>query len=114
MVLMWLLGDIFKTGYYIYTLSPMQFIVFGCFQVMLDIILTSQVFYYNSKEGKTEKIKKNKGEEFKKNEEDMRLMNEGDDNDGINEEVGINLDISDKKNDAKEMNEEEEDNNKNE
>lgn len=113
MVLMWLLGDIFKTGYYIYTLSPMQFIVFGCFQVMLDIILTSQVVYYNSKEGKNEKIKLNKGEEFKKNEEDMRLMNEGDDNDGINEEVGINLDISDKKKEPKEMNEEGEDNNNN-
>lgn len=108
MVFMWLVGDIFKTIYYIFTLSPMQFVVFGCFQVMLDIILTSQVVYYNRFEGKKEKINKNKNkrEEAKKNEEDMRLMNEGDDNDGINEE-GINLDISDKKKETKEMNDEE-------
>ena len=97
MVFTWLIGDIFKTGYYIYTLSPKQLVVCGFFQVSLDITLTSQVFYYNSKIGKKEMKKedsKKKDKEYKKSEEDMHLMNEGEDE--INDD-GIDIDISNKK-----------------
>lgn len=46
MVGSWFVGDSFKIGYYIYTLSPLQLISCGIFQVCLDIILTTQVLYY--------------------------------------------------------------------
>lgn len=46
MVGSWLIGDSFKIGYYIYTSSPLQLISCGIFQVCLDIILTTQVVYY--------------------------------------------------------------------
>ena len=48
MISSWLIGDIFKSGYYIFSGSPIQFIICGFFQVSLDIILTSQVIYYKN------------------------------------------------------------------
>lgn len=46
MVLMWLLGDLYKTGYFILKHQPIQFLVCGMVQVTLDIIILLQVLIY--------------------------------------------------------------------
>ena len=43
----WIFGDCFKTGYYIVTKCPIQFIVCGVIQIIIDIILIGQMIYYN-------------------------------------------------------------------
>ena len=43
----WILGDCFKTGYYIITKCPIQFIVFGVIQIIIDVTLIGQMIYYN-------------------------------------------------------------------
>ncbi|KAH8412159.1 hypothetical protein KR009_000242 [Drosophila setifemur] len=51
MVIMWTLGDMFKTGYFIVRNAPSQFWICGMLQVSLDIAILSQVWFYrkNSK-----------------------------------------------------------------
>ena len=46
MVLMWLLGDLFKTTYNIIYKSPMQMIIGGIIQNCEDLVLSSQVIIY--------------------------------------------------------------------
>jgi len=46
MVLMWLSGDLFKTGYFFVRSSPVQFWVCGSLQVLVDILILLQVFFY--------------------------------------------------------------------
>ena len=46
MVTSFLLGDSFRTYYYIYTQSPFQFILCGIMQVSINIILLLQIIYY--------------------------------------------------------------------
>lgn len=46
MVLMWTLGDIFKTAYFIINATPVQFWVCGALQICIDIAIFFQVFTY--------------------------------------------------------------------
>lgn len=46
MVLMWTLGDIFKTAYFIINGTPVQFWVCGALQICIDIAIFFQVFTY--------------------------------------------------------------------
>ncbi|XP_067940930.1 solute carrier family 66 member 2-like isoform X2 [Watersipora subatra] len=47
MVVMWLSGDTFKTGYFIIRESPMQFWLCGTLQICVDLLILSQVLYYS-------------------------------------------------------------------
>lgn len=46
MVAMWLSGDLFKTLYFIIKKAPVQFYVCGFIQVVVDILILSQVLWY--------------------------------------------------------------------
>ncbi|XP_078257895.1 solute carrier family 66 member 2 [Rhinoraja longicauda] len=46
MVLMWTLGDIFKTAYFIINATPVQFWVCGALQICIDVAIFFQVFTY--------------------------------------------------------------------
>lgn len=46
MVLLWLSGDTFKTGYFIVRSSPLQFWLCGGLQVLMDLLILSQVVLY--------------------------------------------------------------------
>ncbi|KAL5278844.1 PQLC1 family protein [Megaselia abdita] len=46
MVLMWTVGDIFKTGYFIFRNAPSQFWICGSLQVSLDLLILGQVWIY--------------------------------------------------------------------
>lgn len=46
MVLLWLSGDTFKTGYFVVRSSPLQFWVCGSLQVLVDLLILSQVVLY--------------------------------------------------------------------
>lgn len=48
MVMGWLIGDIFKTGYFIFLNQPFQFIICGSIQVSIDCLIICQVFYFGS------------------------------------------------------------------
>ncbi|CAL8360591.1 unnamed protein product [Lota lota] len=47
MVVMWTLGDIFKTSYFLLNQSPVQFWVCGSVQICVDAIILLQVFIYS-------------------------------------------------------------------
>ncbi|XP_063882214.1 solute carrier family 66 member 2-like isoform X3 [Scylla paramamosain] len=49
MVLMWLVGDTFKTVYFWVRSSPLQFFVCGCLQIAIDILVLGQCFIYRKK-----------------------------------------------------------------
>ncbi|KAJ8335519.1 hypothetical protein SKAU_G00388610 [Synaphobranchus kaupii] len=46
MVLLWTVGDVFKTTYFVVNESPTQFCVCGTVQILLDVAILLQVFYY--------------------------------------------------------------------
>lgn len=46
MVLMWTVGDIFKTTYFILREAPAQFWLCGSLQVLIDITILGQVHFY--------------------------------------------------------------------
>ena len=46
MVLLWMLGDLFKTVYFITKRTPIQFWMCGMLQVSLDFAILGQVAYY--------------------------------------------------------------------
>ncbi|XP_077535031.1 solute carrier family 66 member 2 isoform X1 [Haemaphysalis longicornis] len=46
MVLMWTMGDVFKTAYFVMRSAPVQFWVCGALQVTLDIAILVQVGWY--------------------------------------------------------------------
>ena len=43
MVMGWLVGDIFKTGYFIFLNQPFQFVLCGSLQVTVDCLIICQV-----------------------------------------------------------------------
>lgn len=47
MVLLWTLGDSYKTGYFIINQSPIQFLVCGLLQLTIDFIIALQILIYN-------------------------------------------------------------------
>ena len=48
MVAMWTSGDLFKTVYFIARDAPVQFAICGVLQVIVDIAILLQVFFYGS------------------------------------------------------------------
>lgn len=46
MVMMWLSGDLFKFFYYIFKEQPIQFYLCGSIQIVVDILILSQVIWY--------------------------------------------------------------------
>ena len=60
-----LLGDTFRTYYYVTTKSPFQFILCGFLQVTINIILMLQIFYY--------RLKGNRNKSFRKSKVEIRL-----------------------------------------
>lgn len=48
MPILWLGGDLFKTGYFVYKNVPFQFWVCGCTQVTIDLLILGQVVLYKS------------------------------------------------------------------
>lgn len=46
LLLTWVLGDAFKTGYYIMDKSPAQFIYCGCFQLFIDFLIIMHCIHY--------------------------------------------------------------------
>lgn len=55
MVLMWTCGDVFKTTYFVVRQTPAQFIVCGALQVLIDISILLQVWYYRENTAKRKK-----------------------------------------------------------
>lgn len=55
MILFWLVGDIYKVGYYIKVGSPSQFVIGGSLQVLLDVTLTMQIIIYSQNKFKDKK-----------------------------------------------------------
>ncbi|XP_077982911.1 solute carrier family 66 member 2-like [Glandiceps talaboti] len=49
MVLFWLSGDTFKTGYFIINNAPIQFTICGALQVTIDLAILYQVWFYRGK-----------------------------------------------------------------
>lgn len=47
MVLLWMGGDLFKTGYFIAKQVPAQFVVCGVIQVTIDTLILAQVSIYS-------------------------------------------------------------------
>jgi len=44
----WFFGDAFKTGYYIYTAAPLQFLLCGATQLVMDCALVYQTMLYGT------------------------------------------------------------------
>jgi hypothetical protein len=44
----WLIGDLFKTYYYMITSAPAQMTICGMFQIIIDCLVFVQIFYYNT------------------------------------------------------------------
>nr|XP_054748707.1 solute carrier family 66 member 2-like isoform X1 [Lytechinus pictus] len=49
MVMFWLSGDLFKTGYFFVNSAPIQFWICGILQVSIDIAILTQVVYYGAR-----------------------------------------------------------------
>ena len=47
MVLLWTLGDVFKTAYFVMNDSPAQFWVCGSVQILIDVAILLQVLLYS-------------------------------------------------------------------
>ncbi len=89
MVLMWFIGDLFKTVYNLVNKSPIQMIVGGLIQNCEDIILSTQVICY-SEDGIIAKIMKKKFKNFSiVNYHDIDAHNK---RKGINEKIDFELD----------------------
>jgi len=52
MVFLWLLGDSFKTFYFLLRNSPLQFSVCGSLQIAVDLAILSQTVWYGSSPGR--------------------------------------------------------------
>lgn len=89
MVLLWLLGDTFKTFYYIFSSSPKQLIVCGFLQVSLDVTLTFQLYVYNKKQASLNTTP------MKNIEETLSLIKNKDNHNNVdeNDEEDININI---------------------
>lgn len=59
MVMFWLSGDTFKTGYFIVRQAPVQFWLCGALQVLVDILILSQVVIYRRQSSKSPRSKMN-------------------------------------------------------
>lgn len=57
MIYTWVLGDFIKSYYFISTNSPLQLIVCGVFQFLMDNVILMQILYYNKDLNTGEEIK---------------------------------------------------------
>lgn len=48
MVVMWTIGDLFKTTYFVIRNAPLQFWACGVLQVSIDLLILSQIAFYKS------------------------------------------------------------------
>lgn len=48
MILMWLVGDVAKTAYFVATRAPMQFLLCGLIQMSVDVVILAQCWRYPS------------------------------------------------------------------
>lgn len=48
LIMTWFFGDLAKTIYFIVFTQPLQFIVCGCFQLTIDLIILTQLFIYRN------------------------------------------------------------------
>lgn len=94
MIVTWIMGEAFKTVYYIVTKVPIQFIAGGIIQVFLNFTILFQIFYYHK--GPCDFIEKeifvrqkNKNNNSNKNEENDKLLKE---KDRKEDEISINRD----------------------
>ena len=83
MILMWFCGDSFKTIYYYYSNSPIQLIICGILQILLDVIIIFKYYYYNDNKKNMKNNLKKMEFNFKKNNKDNDnennvLMKDGD------------------------------------
>jgi hypothetical protein len=46
MIIAWLMGDAFKAFYFFRNGAPIQFIICGVIQLIVDILIASQLFFY--------------------------------------------------------------------
>lgn len=46
LILSWLAGDIFKTIYFVKDGQPLPFVMCGCIQITVDLLILAQIFYY--------------------------------------------------------------------
>ena len=46
MVLLWMIGDTFKTAYFVVYQAPVQFWLCGSLQVFIDIVILGQVYWF--------------------------------------------------------------------
>lgn len=60
LVLSWVLGDSFKVYYYIITKVPIQMLISAIMQVLFELFIILQVFYYNSIEAEVKEDKETK------------------------------------------------------
>ena len=61
----WLFGDIIKTFYFLRTFAPLQLVLCGIFQIIIDIVVIFQIFIYEqSVELPISNLEINKDEEF--------------------------------------------------
>jgi uncharacterized protein with PQ loop repeat len=56
MVLLWTVGDLFKTGYFVVNQAPLQFLVCGILQVAVDLFITGQVILYKGLKTPSKKV----------------------------------------------------------
>lgn len=50
MIFTWFAGDLFKTIYFIMEKQPLQFVMCGCIQLTVDIIIVIQIMMYKGRE----------------------------------------------------------------
>ncbi|KAG8248741.1 PQ-loop repeat-containing protein 1 [Homalodisca vitripennis] len=48
MVVMWMMGDCFKTTYFVLRDAPAQFWLCGCLQIAIDVFILGQVYWYRN------------------------------------------------------------------
>jgi uncharacterized protein with PQ loop repeat len=48
MILTWVLGDAFKSFYFYKTDAPLQLLIVGLTQLLVDFVLIGQIYYYNN------------------------------------------------------------------
>ena len=51
----WFVGDLAKTIYFVYYEQPLQFVLCGCVQLTVDVIILGQLFVYRG-EGMVEDV----------------------------------------------------------
>jgi len=46
LILSWLVGDLFKTAYFVKDGQPIPFVMCGCIQITVDLLIMLQIYSY--------------------------------------------------------------------